>query len=72
MLIGWLKLFSPSRQSILAFVLVICSFALKAQAASRDPLVLYTFSEGSGSLVHDISGNGTPMDLAIQEPANTH
>lgn len=31
--------------------------------------VLYTFAEGSGSIVHDVSGVGTPLNLTIGNPA---
>lgn len=33
--------------------------------------VLYTFEEGDGSTVADVSGVGSPLDLTIQTPANT-
>ena len=33
-------------------------------------VVLYTFEEGSGSTVTDVSGVGTPLNLTIQNPAN--
>jgi len=32
--------------------------------------VLYTFEEGSGTTVHDVSGAGTPLDLTIGDEAN--
>ena len=32
---------------------------------------LWGFEEGSGTVVHDISGVGTPMDLTIQAPSET-
>ncbi len=31
----------------------------------------YNFSEGTGSVVNDVSGFGTPLNLTIQNPANT-
>jgi hypothetical protein len=30
--------------------------------------VLYTFAEGTGAIVHDVSGTGNPLDLTIAEP----
>lgn len=33
--------------------------------------VLYTFQEGSGSTVHDVSGVGTPLNLTIEDAAAT-
>jgi len=36
------------------------------QRATKDLLVLYTFEEGSGNTVNDVSGTGTPLDLTIQ------
>ena len=38
--------------------------------AASGPLVLYTFGEGKGSVVHDVSGNGAPLDLNIQDVNN--
>jgi VCBS repeat-containing protein len=32
--------------------------------------VLYTFDEGSGNIVRDVSGVGTPLDLTIQDLSN--
>ncbi|MEW5956352.1 MAG: PKD domain-containing protein [Chloroflexota bacterium] len=32
--------------------------------------VLYTFEEGSGVTVHDVSGVGAPLDLTLADPAN--
>ena len=34
-------------------------------------LALYLFNEGSGTVVHDVSGLGTPMDLTIGRPDKT-
>lgn len=39
--------------------------------AASGPLVLYTFDEGKGSIVHDVSGNGTPLNLKIDSAENT-
>ena len=33
--------------------------------------VLYDFNEGSGSIVNDVSGVGTPLNLTIANPSNT-
>ncbi|MFC1976353.1 LamG-like jellyroll fold domain-containing protein [Chloroflexota bacterium] len=33
--------------------------------------VLYDFEEGAGSTVYDVSGVGSPLNLTIQDPANT-
>ena len=33
--------------------------------------VLYTFEEGSGAAVNDVSGVGAPLNLTIANPANT-
>ncbi len=52
---------------------LIFSLALTpgAQAAriTTSQQVLYTFEEGSGSTVADISGTGTPLNLTIATPA---
>ncbi len=34
-------------------------------------IALYEFEDGDGALVHDTSGYGAPMDLAIESPAHT-
>ncbi len=34
-------------------------------------VALYTFDEGTGTTVTDTSGNGTPLNLTIADPANT-
>lgn len=68
----WSKFFSSSRQFIVfTFLSVACSTTLQAQTAPGDPLVLYTFNEGAGAVVRDVSGNGRPMNLAIRNLANT-
>jgi parallel beta-helix repeat protein len=36
--------------------------------ATEGPLVLYTFEEGSGTAIHDLSGIGVPLDLSIEDP----
>jgi hypothetical protein len=42
-----------------------------ASARITDGLVaLYDFNEGSGNLVRDVSGVGTPLDLEIQNPGS--
>lgn len=41
------------------------------QERAGEPLVLYTFYEGSGGTVHDVAGNSSPLDLTIKNPANT-
>lgn len=35
------------------------------------PIVLYTFEEGSGTTVNDVSGVGTPLNLTVQNGAAT-
>lgn len=38
-----------------------------AKGVSRGLLVLYDFAEGGGQTIHDRSGVGTPLDLAIEQ-----
>jgi parallel beta-helix repeat protein len=38
------------------------------ERVSKGLQVLYTFANGGGTLVRDMSGVGTPLDLVIQEP----
>jgi hypothetical protein len=42
-----------------------------AYESSGSLVALYTFEEGSGSVVRDVSGIGTPLDLAINNPSAT-
>jgi lysophospholipase L1-like esterase len=35
-----------------------------------DLVALYTFEEGSGSVVHDVSGFGAPLDLTVGDPGH--
>ena len=37
---------------------------------NSDLIALYTFTEGSGTTVSDLSGFGAPLDLTIQDPNN--
>ncbi len=51
--------------------LLLCA-AMPALAAPRVTLgqqVLYTFEEGTGTTVTDVSGVGTPLNLTIETPA---
>ncbi len=41
--------------------------ALADSAAIQGPLALYTFAEGAGNVVRDVSGVGEPLDLLIGE-----
>jgi hypothetical protein len=56
-------------RSILVCGLVAVSGAFSLAAAGSAPLVLYTFNEGSGSTVYDVSGTGLPLNLTIANPA---
>ena len=38
---------------------------------TQDLEVLYTFQEGSGSTINDVSGTGTALNLTVETPANT-
>jgi len=55
-------------------LLILTSFLMSllslAWAADPDLLVSYTFKEGSGDTIKDVSGVGEPLDLIIEEPAN--
>ena len=48
---------------------LIGSFSI-AWGADPDLLVSYTFKEGRGDTITDVSGNGDPLDLIVEEPAN--
>ncbi|MEE8599585.1 putative Ig domain-containing protein [Euzebya tangerina] len=47
------------------------TFDLTILAVDVSPVVEYRFDDGSGTTVADSSGVGTPLDLTIQQPANT-
>lgn len=56
----------------LSLCLVLLSAIFGTAAAQRvtyNLVSVYNFQEGSGSVVHDVSGN-TPIDLTIQHPGN--
>lgn len=38
---------------------------IPGRAGFYEAIALYTFTESSGTVVHDVSGNGTPLDLTI-------
>lgn len=40
-------------------------------AVDVSPVVEYRFDDGSGTQVADSSGNGSPLDLTVQQPGNT-
>ncbi len=42
-------------------------FQAGAGAAPSDPQVLYTFKEGSGDIIRDVSSVGKPLDLKIRD-----
>ncbi|MEM6265222.1 MAG: PKD domain-containing protein, partial [Bacteroidota bacterium] len=46
------------------------SVTVKSPRVTDGLLVLYDFSDGSGSTVSDLSGNGTALDLTIEDPGN--
>lgn len=41
------------------------------QRITTGQIVLYTFLEGTGTVVHDVGGVGIPLDLLIDNPAGT-
>ncbi len=57
-----------------AFSNIVESKTLEEQVSKEGPrvtegiLTLYRFNEGAGSVVNDVSGNGTPLNLTITEP----
>lgn len=59
-------------RSILHYILASCLLAtagfVNLAMAGNAPLVLYTFNEGRGSTVNDVSGTGQPLNLTIENP----
>ncbi|MFC1715403.1 LamG-like jellyroll fold domain-containing protein [Candidatus Poribacteria bacterium] len=59
------------RRLIVLIVVIFLMLSLKpAWAADPDLLVEYTFKEGSGDTINDVSGVGEPLNLVVEEPAN--
>jgi hypothetical protein len=44
------------------------AFAGGPTSGAESPVVLYTFDEGEGATVGDVSGSGDPLDLTIADP----
>ncbi|NJN68729.1 MAG: LamG domain-containing protein [Chloroflexaceae bacterium] len=42
---------------------------LSSNRVTKNLLALYTFTEGIGNVVRDVSGFGTPLDLTIEDPS---
>ncbi len=71
------KFSSPTCGTFSRFIL-LCIFAsgllatlglFNLAVAGSAPLVLYTFNEGRGSTVYDVSGTGQPLNLTIPDSA---
>lgn len=54
---------------VLLTVGVVSSPAQAREGRSAGPVALYTFYEGSGRVVHDVSGVGAPLDLRLRTGA---
>jgi len=57
----------------LYLLILIClgsTVSLAQDRVSTDLLNLYTFQEGSGGFVHDVSNNGSPLILRIHQESN--
>jgi hypothetical protein len=55
---------------LIATVLLMNSFSFVSAQRAKDLLALYTFKEGSGATVKDVSDFGEPLDLTIEKTAN--
>ncbi len=67
------KLYQTLTQALPVILLLISNAPLFAQDRVDDDLqLLYNFLEGQGAYINDISGNGSPMILHIEEPENTN
>ncbi len=58
------------RLILLALAAFIIGSLSIAWGDDPDLLVSYTFREGVGDTIRDVSGNGDPLDLVVEEPAN--
>jgi len=63
--------FLLSTKSVFVLLFLLVSIVPQTGAAASAPLVLYNFNEGNGSHVYDVSGNGTPLNLIIDDTGNT-
>lgn len=66
----------PIRRRSVTVAAVICLLIgstplLAAERVDDGLVVLYDFSDGTGNVVRDRSGDGEPLDLVISEPAQT-
>ncbi len=55
---------------VLILVIFLMLSLESAWAADPDLLVEYTFKDGSGDTISDVSGVGEPLDLVVEVPAN--
>ncbi|MBI5471266.1 MAG: VCBS repeat-containing protein [Ignavibacteriae bacterium] len=62
---------SNSSGSATSNIATLTVVPLQTQRVSNSLQVLYTFEEGSGNTVNDVSGVGSPLNLTIADPANT-
>lgn len=58
------------RRLILSGLAVFLIVSLNTAWGDPDLLVSYTFRDGSGDTIADVSENGDPLNLIVEEPAN--
>jgi hypothetical protein len=66
----WRQMIAAAFNGLLMLLVFVPSLAL-AERVTNGQQVLYTFEEGSGTTVRDISGVGTPLNLTIENAATT-
>lgn len=67
------KLYKTLTLALPVILLLISNAPLFAQDRVDDDIqLLYNFMEGQGAYINDISGNGSPMILHIEDPENTN
>ncbi len=56
--------------ALLLLIVLLPGGGVGAQDPSPQPVVLYEFGEGAGSVVGDSSGVGVPLDLSVADPGS--
>ena len=53
-------------------LLILAAFLMSPLSAvwAADPVVAYTFHEGNGDVIYDVSGVEPALDLTVADPGN--
>jgi hypothetical protein len=64
-------MFHPAKGAF-AMAAVLLATLICCERGGAEVVALYDFTESSGSVIHDRSGHGKPLDLEIANPGNVH